>query len=319
MASFRARGYSGYHGRTPFWKILLATILAAVILASGGLLFLQRSMSFDSYGRPYFENEENAAGTPGDLEELVFGEAEGETDGGEEGEASDGESAESGGSAEPDVSPVPPLEGPEVAWGNLRAYRVNAVPLTNAVYWDAHAIMKEGSYNAAAVTLKDETGTVFFPAANALPGSVRVSADTAEALTELTASSRYTIARICCFLDPLASNANVNKYGLKNTGTYIFFDGNDMNWTDPGKQDARYYLYGLAQEAAALGFDEILLTSVGYPTEGKLDKIAYGSTPIGENLSTFLRGMREYLEGFHVKVSVEVPKALLNGQGDASG
>ena len=52
---------------------------------------------------------------------------------------------------------------------------------------------------------------------------------------------------------------------------------------------------------------------------GKLDKIAYGDTPIGDNLSTFLRGMREALEGTDVKLSVEVPRVLLNGEGDASG
>ena len=112
---------------------------------------------------------------------------------------------------------------------------------------------------------------------------------------------------------------NVDRYGLKNTGTYIFYDGNLTNWLDPGKAAAREFLCGLAVDAAQLGFKEILLTAVGYPTEGKLDKIAYGSTPIGENLTQFLSEMRSALDPYGVKLSIELPKSMLIGNGDASG
>lgn len=309
MSSSRARGYGGYHGRTPFWKILVGTILAAIILASGGLLFIQRSMSFDTYGQLYLPGQEDASDGDKAIPDLIEGAPEEESPPAEE-----GDSADAGQSASPSL-----LEGPEAPWGGLRAYRINASPFSNAIYWDAHAIMKENGYNAAVVTLKDETGAVYFPAQGVVSGAVRIDSGTGDALAELTGSHKYAIARLCCFLDPLTANANVEKFGLKNTGTYIFYDEYAMNWTDPGKLDARAYLYGLAEEIAALGFDEILLTHVGYPTEGKLDKIAYGPTPIGENLSTFLRGMREALDGTGVKLSIEVPKALLYGDPGPSG
>lgn len=61
--------------------------------------------------------------------------------------------------------------------------------------------------------------------------------------------------------------------GLKNTGGYIFYDGNNSQWLDPGKAVARDYVCGIAREAAELGFDELILTDVSYPTAGKLDKI----------------------------------------------
>ena len=37
--------------------------------------------------------------------------------------------------------------------------------------------------------------------------------------------------------------------GLKNTGGYIFYDGNNLNWLDPSKPAARQYLGGLAESA----------------------------------------------------------------------
>ncbi len=39
-----------------------------------------------------------------------------------------------------------------------------------------------------------------------------------------------------CFLDPIAAaRADVEGMGLKNTGGYIFYDGNNGNWLDPSK------------------------------------------------------------------------------------
>lgn len=58
--------------------------------------------------------------------------------------------------------------------------------------------------------------------------------DTGEALNDLTARTDVTAAaRIACFHDPKAANADVEGMGLKNTGGYIFYDGNNSQWLDP--------------------------------------------------------------------------------------
>ena len=73
----------------------------------------------------------------------------------------------------------------------------------------------------------------------------------------------------------------------------------------------RTYLCNLARDAAELGFDEILLTDACYPSVGRLDRILYGDLPKEENLALFLSEMRKALEGFNVKISIEVPKEIL--------
>ena len=107
---------------------------------------------------------------------------------------------------------------------------------------------------------------------------------------------------------------------LKNTGGYIFYDGNNSQWLDPAKPAAREYLCGLAKEAAELGFDEILLTDVSYPTVGKLDKINYGEGEKSANLMAFLKEMRAALEPYGVALSIEVPEAVISqGYDDDAG
>ena len=169
-----------------------------------------------------------------------------------------------------------------------------------------------------AVTVKDASGHVYFDSAQpAASGAIRTESTTAAALTAMTASDTYTIARLSCLLDPIAAKADVEGMGLKNTGGYIFYDGNNLNWLDPSKPAARQYLCGLAKELAEMGFDEILLTDVSYPTEGKLDKIAYGETGKVQNLNTFLDEMRAALAEYDVKLSIELPAAAVSEGSDS--
>ena len=177
-------------------------------------------------------------------------------------------------------------------------------------------VMSAPAYNAAAVTLKDSTGHIYFAATDAAAGTVSTVEDTAAALAEVTESDFHTIARMSCFLDPIAARADVENVGLKNTGGYIYYDGNDLNWLDPNKPAARQYLCGLAQQIADLGFDEILLTDVGYPTTGPLDKIDYGGADRAESIRTFLEELRSALADYGVAISIQLPAEVLTSGAD---
>jgi hypothetical protein len=110
--------------------------------------------------------------------------------------------------------------------------------------------------------------------------------------------------------------------GLKNTGGFLFYDGNNTNWLDPSKEATRAYLSALAVECAELGFDEILLTDLSYPTKGKLDKIAYGDPGFAaqydwnaEQMAGLVSAIRDALGDRPVKISVEVPASVLESGG----
>ena len=253
-----ARGYHSYRGRTPRSRIVLAVILVVIILAAVLFMVFQRFVVYDETGHarlelPWQTEEPSRQEQPPDNVEIA-------------------------------------VEEPERT--ETQTLQLSAAPLTD---WNgAAAQVASAGCNSVAVTVKDASGHVYFdstlPAAS---GAVQTESTTAAALTAMTASDTYAIARLSCLLDPIAAKADVEGMGLKNTGGYIFYDGNNLNWLDPSKPAARQYLCGLAKELAEMGFDEILLTDVSYPTEGKLDKIAYGETGKVQNLNAFLDEMDE--------------------------
>lgn len=283
-----ARGYRSYRGRGSKGKIVLAVILVLVIVASFIFIRMQEYVVYDESGQPRLS-------LPGDSTEQTLPEEE----------------------EEEDVNLVIQESTPKT----VRAMQLSTAPLTG---WDG-AVLTGGTYtdqscDAVAVTMKDSAGHIYFDAAGAVSGAVRTEAGTAAALEALNAADTHTIAILSCFHDPLAANADVEGMGLKNTGGYIFYDGNNSQWLDPAKPAARQYLCALAEALAKLGFDEILLTDVSYPTEGKLDKIAYGDTPRAENLAAFLDEMAAALESYDVTLSVELPaQVITQGSDDAAG
>ena len=282
------RGYRSYRGRPSRGRIVLTVLLVVVIAAAIAVMLLSRNIVYDETGTPHLElpwQEETAPAekdVPEDPLEITVQEPEG-------------------------LQPV-------------RAFSLGETPLTQAVWGEAYSISQmpqnaERKYNAMAVTVKGSAGTVYFDSATAVVGSVRLGEDTAEAISLMNGDSAgydSTIARLSCFHDPKAANWDVEGMGLKNTGGYIFYDGNNSQWLDPAKPAAREYLCGLAKEAAELGFDEILLTDVSYPTVGKLNKIDYGDGEKSGHLTDFLEEMRAALAPYGVMLSIEVPQAVIS-------
>ena len=283
-----SRGYHSYRGRTPKWRIAVIVLLVIVILAAIAVMALSRYIVYDETGTPHLElpwQEEVPSAekeVPEDSLEITIQEPEG-------------------------------LQA-------VRAFALEETPLTQETLESAlasHALSSAAAYNTAVITLKDSTGKVYFDSTAAISGAVEVKDDTAAALADVTGGSLYTVARISCFHDPKAANSDVEGMGLKNTGGYIFYDGNNSQWLHPARPAARDYLRGRAKEAAALGFDGSLVTDVSYPTVGKLDKIDYGEGEKSANLTAFLKEMREALEPYGVALSVEVPETVIS-QGDDS-
>ena len=284
-----SRGYNSYRGRTPKWRIALMALLVVVILAAVAVMALSRFIVYDEEGTPHMElpwQEEPAVEPAEEISEPPL-----------------------------DLTIEEPVK-PRV----LRGF-CTPVPLTRESWSDSNDRAKESfDCNAAAVTLKDAAGNVYFNSTTALPGTVQLQEETDAALAEVVAycqsTEGHSIARLSCFHDPKAANRDVENMGLKNTGGYIFYDGNNSQWLDPAKPAAREYLCGLAKEAAELGFDEILLTDVSYPTVGKLNKIDYGEGEKGGHLADSLEEMRAALAPYGVMLSIEVPKAVISQGAD---
>lgn len=273
----RNRGYSNYRGRRSKGKAALAVLLVLVILAALAVLLLQRHIVYDETGAPRLEVPWSR------------------------------DTAE-------DVSPadrvpeldlvVQPPKTPEV-----HGVFLPAGPLTRQVR--EAALAEAPQCDAVAVVLKDGAGTVYAELPSAVAGSVELAEDTASALTELTAGELWTIAALSCFRDPGAASADPAGMGLMTTNGSPFRDGGNSLWLDPARPAARQYVCALAVEAAELGFDELLLTDVGYPTSGRLERIAYSDAEKLEALEQLLEELRAALEPYGTLVTLQVPADLL--------
>ena len=289
-----ARGYRNYRGRTPVGKIVLAVLLVLVILAALGALAMQRYIAYDENGNPFFRLPERQTDTPSPAD------------------APPAEVPEDPDSLEVIVQEP---EKPAV----FQIYSLAAAPLTSADWESAKAAMGE-TFGGVAVTLRDDQGSVFFPSQVADEKAVQTVQGTTETLTHITGEEDvYVIARFSCLPDAFAPYTDNRPMGMKNKNG-MMFHGAGTTWLDPGRPAAREYLCGLAREAAELGFDEILLTDTGYPTQGELDTINYGSSPMEETLALLWSELRQTVEPYGVKLSIELPEAAVSdGREAASG
>lgn len=273
-----SRGYNSYRGRTPLWKKLLVIVLILVILAACAFLFLQKYLVYDDSGQMRLD-------LPWSHEEPP----------------SDGPDPSQG---EPDDTDLI-IQEPETP-----AVRGILLSGDSAGWQTAVNGLEAAGETAFAVTVKETGGRLCYLSQVAGVSAAEAAAETDGVLRQLLSSEAYAIARISCFRDGLRANADIEGMGLKNTGGYVFYDGNNENWLDPGKEAARRYLCDIAAECAAMGFDEILLTDFTYPTVGKVNKIDYGATEQAANLQSFLREMAAILPE-NVKLSVELPAQLI--------
>ena len=288
------KGYSSYRGRGRNGRIFLAIVLILIILASVGFIIARENMTYDADGNLHFElpwaKRTATSGQPVETPDVEI--------------------------QEPDPADNKPGAGQV---GVIRAVQLGDDPAG----WAAQ--LSAGDYNAFAVTVKASGGTLNYPFETSVPGrtvSARAEAVRTD-LPQLLDGKRYSIARLSCLRDGSVARQNLETMGLKNTGGYIFYDGNNENWLDPAKEAAKTYLASLAVECADMGFDEILLTDLAYPTVGKLDKIDYGPADgftdqaayQAEQIAGLLRMIREALAGRNIRLSLELPETVYENGG----
>ena len=105
----------------------------------------------------------------------------------------------------------------------------------------------------------------------------------------------YTVAQVSCREEPGLS--------LHRVSGSPWLDESRQGWLDPAQPQVQSYLIGLCRELAQLGFDEILLTDCGFPTQGDLDSLRAVEEK-EETLETFCRQHQRALADTPVTLSV---------------
>ena len=165
--------------------------------------------------------------------------------------------------------------------------------------------------NTLVIDVKDDLGQITYKTdTEGLSGtSVRIIPDIETLIATLKSHGVYTIARVVCFLDPVWSRLHP-ELAIKNTMGEPWKDGKGNTWLDPYNHGSWDYIAAVASDAARVGFDEVQLDYVRFPSDGNLGSIDYGSAGAAmaktEAVSDFVSHIRAVLAEKGVRLSADV-------------
>lgn len=198
------------------------------------------------------------------------------------------------------------IQQPEPQTAELHGRSFDAAVLQNETF----SALQEGE--RPVLTMKAANGTVLY-------GGLH---DPAADMVRDKITNRDAVARISCFADTRKADGN-NALAVMSVSGRAWRDPNGNAWLDPYDADVTAYLVSIVKECAQLGFTEIVLDDVQFPTYGILNRVTYGDQV--DNAQTRIAAVNNFLDAVmeaaveeNVTVSIALPAALLENQQDGT-
>jgi len=255
-----------YRGKRRFGKVVtvvLFIIAVLLILAVALFYYLQKYIVYDKDGLsiilPYMRQEQGT-----------------------------GDDDDNGVSIHPALSPdeveivvVPPdLDSIVTTAGedlqSLRANYVAAADVSSVNLTLAASSLPNSNVSALVIELKPESGLLSYSSGVKMAGDYGLNGegDISDTITALKNQGIYLVASISCLVDNGMAERN-SPVALKTAlGDHVISDARG-SWIDPYNRTAREYIVQLIEEAARMGFDEVLFTNVAHPDT---ENITYSQT-----------------------------------------
>ncbi len=137
---------------------------------------------------------------------------------------------------------------------------------------------ESGDINALVIDIKDATGKLSYTGTDPLiekygSYSNRVK-DIQDIIKDLHKKGFYVIGRVSVFQDPVAAEYDIDS-AVQNPDGTLWQDRNRLTWVDPSSEKHWQYITAIARESYRLGFDEINLDYVRFPTDGKSSDMTF--------------------------------------------
>ena len=211
--------------------------------------------------------------------------------------------------------PAPPPEPEEETYGERRLAALEVLPADGAAL---AAQLSAAGANGFLYQVRDNTGAVRYGSAAALSKAVVQDGPGMDLVKALCAGEGLAVARFNCLHDSFFAWENMKEAAVCQRNGFVWYDNHSYHWLDPEKALARSYVISLAVECAQMGFDELVLEELAYPSSGRTGKIDYSGNVMtrGEALVLLLGQMREALEPYGTRLSLLVTEKLLQAGGD---
>lgn len=172
-------------------------------------------------------------------------------------------------------------------------------------------LIDETELNAVVIDIKDYSGKVLYNSRIKLVNDLKTKqnqiGDVAKLIRKFHSHDIYVIARQTVFQDPILAEKK-SEWGIKSASGELWRDKLGLAWVDPTNKAVWSYNLAIAKEAIALGFDEINLDYVRFPSDGNLKDVVYtnGNQPRYEVLRDFFKFMSVKLADEPAWLSIDV-------------
>ena len=172
-------------------------------------------------------------------------------------------------------------------------------------------VIAQAGMNSVVIDLKGDAGLIPYASAVGLAagtGALKVRAvrNLAATVAGLKAKGLYTIARIVVFKDTLLARAKP-EWAIRTKKGALWRDREGLAWIDPFHREAWDYSLGIAQEAAAAGFDEIQFDYLRFPdVSGLTFSLPSNQAARIATITDYLREARRRIQSYNVFLTIDV-------------
>ncbi len=182
---------------------------------------------------------------------------------------------------------------------NVLSYRKNFERLLNKI--------DNGDFNRIVIDMRDDKGYLYIPKDSTIVGYYASYPFNMDSLVFELHKKGYTVsARIVCMKDYTYTSVDTS-YLLKNEDGSVFTDSIGACFLNPSSDKVREMLKKVAAKCAEIGFDDVQLDYIRYPTEGKLDSVDMPDLKDRvEYLTDVIKGIDDTLSFYGVSLSLDV-------------
>lgn len=189
------------------------------------------------------------------------------------------------------------------------------------------AMLKRTEINSLVIDIRD-SGQNYWKNDNATSAKVGANktavVNPAKVMDRLEKAGVYPIARISCFRDNFVPAAMPNRAVVHSETNKVWKDRSGNTWLDPYNQRNWEYIGEIVDFALDLGFPEIQLDYVRFPSEGKSSTMAFPGKKSYENpkatptevVAAFAHSIRERVHAKGAILSADIFGIVSSGAGD---
>ena len=159
-------------------------------------------------------------------------------------------------------------------------------------------IIDETELNAVVIDIKDSTGKISFHIENEYIKNIGSAENRIRNVNDLIdilhSKNIYVIGRISVFQDPYLAKLKPEWAIKKISDGKVWQDRKGLSFLDPTNENVHKYILSIAQESYKIGFDEINLDYIRYPSDGNMKDINYNLKE-GQNRSDNIENFFKYI------------------------